>query len=114
MKIFTVRDLHERTGELIENAEAGKLSVVVTRHGKPVFVALPFDGVALENGVRTSLAIKLFDEGVLTLAQAATFVGLGIEEMIERAGAAGVTMVRQTPAGLDAELDVIATHGRRG
>ena len=42
MNLFTVRDLRERTGELIRDAEAGKLSLV-TQHGRPVFVAVPLD-----------------------------------------------------------------------
>ena len=112
METFTVRDLRERTGALIRGAEAGKLSVI-TKHGNPVFVAVPFDDALLESGVRTSLAIKLFDDGTLTLAQAAKFAGLGIEEMIERTGAAGVAVVQQTPDELDDELEVIARHGRR-
>lgn len=112
METFTVRDLRERTGELIRGAEAGKLSVV-TKHGNPVFVAVPFDDILLESGVRTSLAIKLFDDGTLTLGQAAKLAGLAIEEMIERTGAAGVAVVQQTPEELDDELAVIAHHGRR-
>lgn len=42
METFTVRDLRERSGELIRGAENGKLSVV-TKHGTPVFIAVPFD-----------------------------------------------------------------------
>jgi prevent-host-death family protein len=42
METFTVRDLRERTGDLIRGAEAGQLAVV-TKHGRPVFVAVPFD-----------------------------------------------------------------------
>ena len=57
MEAFTVRDLRERTGELIRGAEQGHLSVI-TKHGNPVFVAVPFDAVLLENGVRASLAIS--------------------------------------------------------
>lgn len=112
MDSFTVRDLRERTGELIRDAEAGKLSVV-TKHGNPVFVAVPFDEPLLAGGVRTSLAAKLFDEGVLTLAPAAKFAGLALEELVERLGAAGIEVVRQPAEELDEELDVIARHGRR-
>lgn len=112
MDSFTVRDLRERTGELIRDAEAGKLSVV-TKHGNPVFVAVPFDEALVKGGVRVSLAAKLFDEEVLTLAQAAKFAGLAVEEMIERLGAAGIEVVRQPVEELDQELDVIARHGRR-
>ena len=107
MKSFTVRDLRVRTGELIKCAAAGKLSVV-TKDGKPVFVAVPFDDALLESGVRFSLAIKLFNDGSITLTQAAKLAGLGTEEMIECAGAAGVAVVQQTPEELDHELAVIA------
>lgn len=107
MKSFTVHDLQVRTGELIRCAEAGKLSVV-TKNGAPVFVAVPFDDTLLERGVRSSLAIKLFNDGSLTLAQAAKVAGFGIEEMIERTGTAGVAVVQQTPEELDHELAVIA------
>ena len=113
METFTVRDLRERTGELIRGAEKGQLSVI-TKHGNPVFVAVPFDDALLESGVRVSLALKLFDDGTLSLAQAAKFSGVGIEAFIERAGAAGLTVVRTTPAELNAELEVIAKHGRSG
>ncbi|MGL1834876.1 type II toxin-antitoxin system prevent-host-death family antitoxin [Rhodocyclaceae bacterium SMB388] len=113
METFTVRDLRERTGELIRGAEQGQLSVI-TKHGNPVFVAVPFDDALLESGVRVSLALKLFDDDTLSLAQAAKLSGVGIEAFIERAGTAGITVVRTAPEELDAELEVIARHGRSG
>ena len=42
MDVFTVRDLRERTGELIRDAEEGKLSLI-TKHGQPVFIAVRFE-----------------------------------------------------------------------
>jgi hypothetical protein len=38
MEIFTIRDLRERTGDLVRNAEEGHLAIVA-RHGHPLFVA---------------------------------------------------------------------------
>jgi len=111
MEAFTVRDLRERTGELIRGAEQGHLSVV-TKHGNPVFVAVPFDDLLVESGVRISLALRLFDDGTLSLAQAAKLAGLGLEDFIERVGAAGLAVVRTPPEELDSELEVIARHGR--
>ena len=111
MEAFTVRDLRERTGELIRGAEDGHLSVV-TKHGNPVFVAVPFDEVLLESGVRVSLALRLFDDGTLTLAQAAKVAGVGVETFIEHVGAAGLTVVRTPADELDWELEVIAQHER--
>jgi prevent-host-death family protein len=110
MQTFTVRDLRERTGELIRGAEDGNLSVI-TKHGTPVFVAVPFNDLLLQSGVRVALAIQLFDSETLTLAQAAKFAGLSAEAMIERIGAAGVAVLRQPEEELDAELAVIEAHG---
>lgn len=112
MKAFTVRDLRERTGKLIRGAEEGKLSIV-TKRGNPVFVAVPFDDALLESGLGVSLALKLFDEGKLTLAQAAKLAGTSVEAFIERASAAGVTVVRTRPEGPEAEPEMIDQHRRR-
>ena len=42
MGAFAVRDLREHTGDLVRNAENGAYSVV-SKYGKPLFVALPFN-----------------------------------------------------------------------
>jgi prevent-host-death family protein len=83
MEMFTVRDLRNRTGELIREAELGHLSLV-TKHGQPVFVAVPFDEVLLESGVRVSMAIQLFADHKVTLVQAARLAGLSASEMMDK------------------------------
>ncbi|MDO8318126.1 type II toxin-antitoxin system Phd/YefM family antitoxin [Rhodoferax sp.] len=49
METFTIRDLRERKGELVRDAEAGKRSIV-TKHGQGVFVVMPFDEATLRGG----------------------------------------------------------------
>lgn len=83
MEMFTVRDLRNRTGELIREAELGHLSVI-TKHGQPVFVAVPFDEALLESGVRVSMAIKLFADYKVTMVQAARLAGLSASEMMDK------------------------------
>jgi prevent-host-death family protein len=51
METFSIRDLRERTGELVREAEAGHLSIVA-KHGRPLFVAVPMDEHLLKEGVR--------------------------------------------------------------
>jgi prevent-host-death family protein len=103
MDAFTVRDLRERTGELIRDAEAGKLSIV-TKHGKPVFVAVPLDDRLLDAGLRVALAIKLFDEEVLSLSKAARFAEMSIEAFLDHLGKQGVAVVRYSAEELETEL----------
>lgn len=99
----TVRDLRERTGELIRDAEAGKLSVI-TKHGTPVFVAVPFDDTLLQEGVGAALAIKLFDEEHISLGRAAHMAGRSVGEMVDLLGRHGIAVIRITAEELGREL----------
>lgn len=108
METFTVRDLRERTGELVRNAEAGQLSIVA-KHGHPLFVAVPLDEQVLQQGVMVALACKLFADRGLSLGKAARFAGLSDEAFIERLGAIGVPAVDYPAEELDTELDVLVT-----
>jgi prevent-host-death family protein len=103
MDAFTIRDLRERTGDLIRDAEEGKLSVV-TKHGQPVFVAVPFDETLLREGVRVALAFKLFDEEVVSLGKAAKFAGMPQSEFIDHLGALKIPVVRYGKEELQQEL----------
>lgn len=103
MDTFTVRDLRERTGDLIRDAEAGKLSVL-TKHGHPLGVLVPFDETLIRQGVPVALAIKLFDEEILTLRRAAKLAKLSLADFMQRCGEAGVAVVRYDAAEIKEEL----------
>jgi len=106
MDAFTVRDLRERTGELIRDAEAGKLSLI-TKHGVPVFIAVPFDEWLLRFGLAVALAIRLYEEDVLSLGQASKIARVSEEEFVENLSAAGVAVARYSPDELDQEMAVL-------
>lgn len=112
MDTFTVRDLRERTGELIRDAEDGKLSLV-TKHGQPVFIAVPFDEWLVRFGLPVALAIRLYREDTLSLGQASRIAGLAEEDFIERLGAAGVPAVRYSADELAEEMAVLEVQQKR-
>ncbi len=104
METFTVRDLRERTGQLIRDAETGRLSII-TKHGHPVFVAVPFDDTLLREGVSVALAVKLFDEGHLSLGKAARLACLNRAEFMEHLAHLKIPVARYTPDELERELE---------
>ena len=104
MQTFTIRELRDRTGDLVRDAEAGKLSVV-TKHGHPVFVAVPFDELLLKNGINVALAVKLFDEDRITLAQGAKLAAMSLSEFIDLLGSMQIAVARYAPGELDREVD---------
>lgn len=103
MDSFTIRDLRERTGDLVRNAEAGQLSVVA-KHGHPLFVAVPLDETVLGQGVNVALACRLFQDKTLSLAKASRLAGLSAESFIEQLGALGIPVVDYPPVELDEEI----------
>lgn len=106
MESFIIRDLRERTGELVRNAEQGKLAVVA-KHGHPLFVAVPLDEQLLRSGVGVALAVKLFQDGTLSLGRSAKLAGLSYEAFVEQLAAIGIPAVDYLPDDLDAEVTAV-------
>lgn len=104
MQTFNIRDLRDRSGELVREAESGRLSVV-TKHGQPVFVAVPFDEGLLREGVAVALAARLFDEETLSLGKAARLAGMGVAELMEQLARLGIPIARPQAEELERELD---------
>jgi len=106
MESFTIRDCRERTGELVRNAEQGKLAVVA-KHGHPLFVAVPLDEDMLRSGVHVALAIRLFQDGTLSLGKAANLAGRSYEAMVEQLASIGFPAVDYPPEELDVEIAAV-------
>ncbi len=105
MKAFAVRDLREHTGELVRNAENGQFSVV-SKHGKPLFVALPFDAAMLAAGVSVALADSLVQGGELSVAAGAKLAGMPYARYLQHLGAVGYSLLDET-SDLDRELSTL-------
>jgi len=105
LDVFTARDLRNRSGELLKDAEAGQLSLI-TKHGKPAILAIPFDKLLVNYGVHRSMALHLFESHQLTLAQSAKLADLSLEAFIELLGEAGIDAVDYPPEELSDEMAV--------
>src|SRR5829696_7190431 len=106
LDVFTVRDLRQRSGDLLRDAEQGRLSVI-TKHGRPAILAVPFDERLLSHGIHRALALHLFEAGQVTMAQAAKLAGLPLEDFIELLGQAGVDGVSCPPEDLADEVKAV-------
>ena len=98
--VFSMRDLRQRSGELIKKAEDGHLALI-TKHGRPAILAVPFDDRLLELGVHRTLALRLFEQRHLTLVQAARLAGMTAEEFMSLLG---VPTVDYPPEELKGEI----------
>ncbi|MDO8350088.1 MAG: UPF0175 family protein [Gallionella sp.] len=108
METFSIRDLRERTGDLVRTAESGRLSIVA-KHGHPIFVAVPLDEHVLTQGLSIALACRLFADKVLSLGKAARMANIPIESFIGHLGDMGIPSVDYTVEELDHELELLAS-----
>ena len=97
VSVLTARDLRNQAGRLFSDAEQGKISML-TKHGRPAALAVPFDTALLEQGVHRFLAVRLYAEQLVTLSQAAKLAGLPIEDFLDILSIADVDVV-DYPAG---------------
>ena len=103
LDVFSVRDLRQRSGELLKGAEDGHLSLI-TKHGRPAILAVPFNERLLELGVHHALALTLFEKGHLSLVQSAKLAALSADEFVDLLGEAGIPAVNYPPEELDEEV----------
>ena len=106
MKTIGVRALRENPAVLSQSAEAGEY-VLVTNRSDPISLAIPFDEELLRSGVHINLAVKLYEEGVVTVSRAARIAQLSIEEFLGKLAILGVVVIDQVAAELEADLTVI-------
>ncbi|THF64789.1 prevent-host-death family protein [Pseudothauera nasutitermitis] len=103
MQTFSIRELRERSGDLSRAAEQGQLSLV-TRHGQPLFVSVPFTEELLRVGVHVALAAQLFQNGDLPPGRAARLAGMKLADFLAYVSAQGIAVVDYDPAELSEEL----------
>ena len=100
--VLSARDLRQRSGEFFKDAEEGRL-VLITKHGRPSILAVPFDDRLLELGIHRALALHLFERRHATLTRAAKVAGVTAEEFVSLLGKAGIPAVDYPPGELDEE-----------
>ena len=108
MEAFAVRDLREHTGELVRNAETGAYSIV-SKHGKPLFVAMPFTDELLKSGVNVALADKLVLQGELSVAAGAKLAKLPYARYLQHLSLLGYSLLDEA-GDMGAELAVLEQH----
>ena len=104
MQTIGIRALRTNPGLLSRNAKKGLLTLV-TSHSVPVSLSVPFDDTLLSLGLHVLLAIKLFEEGEITLKRAAKLADLSTEAFLNKLAALGTIVVDQTSEELDSELE---------
>ncbi|MEM8933889.1 MAG: UPF0175 family protein [Acidobacteriota bacterium] len=102
MNALDLDDLHQHREDLTGSADRLTL---VTDAGRPVFVGVPLSGRLSAEGVGTDSALRLYDDGVLTLGKAAHLAELSTGASVALLQDAGIDAVRHDPDELEDDLE---------
>lgn len=103
MQTIGIRALRTNPGLLSSNAKKGLLTLV-TSHSTPISLSIPFDDTLLSLGIHVLLAVKLFEDGDLTLKRAAKLADLSTEAFLTKLAVLGIVVVDQTIEELNLDL----------
>ena len=103
---FADRDFREHTCELVRNAKGGQLSMV-SKHGRPLFVAMPYKDARLVAGVSVSLAGQLVQSGKLSASPGAKLFVMPQGRYLQHLSATGYSLLDDI-ASLADELALLA------
>ena len=103
MDAISVEQLIRSPGKLIEDAERGQVAIV-TKAGRPLFLAVPFDERLAGEGVHVAVAVRLYEGEAVSIGRASKIAGLSIGEFIDRLGALKIPVIRYSAEELEREL----------
>jgi predicted HTH domain antitoxin len=107
MHTYPLSELTQHRADVLNDSQSGQLAVV-TDEGRPIFLAVPFDEAMVKHGLNLDLAIKLYDEDVLSLGRAAELAGMNRIDFMNLLGEIGIPVVRYSPEELQQELEQFA------
>ena len=103
MGAISVEQLMKSPITLIEGAQSGELAIV-TKDGRPLFLAIPYDERLANEGVHVALAVHLYETETVSLGKAARIAGYSVSEFIDRLGELKIPVIRYSPEELEREL----------
>ena len=112
MESFSIRDLRERSGELVRELEDGHVALI-TKHGRPLAVTVPMSEHLLVSGVPLALAVELFKAHAISLELAAKVAGVSYPEFLDHLARLRIPAVDYEPAKLEDELVFLERSDRR-
>ncbi len=106
MKTIGIRSLRENPSVLNQCANLGEY-VLLTNRNQPMSLSIPFSQSLLDNGVHISMAVSLFEQGVITLVKAAKIAKMPVQDFLLCLNDYGVVVVEQSQQELHDDLEVL-------
>ena len=103
MGAISIEELIKSPAGLIAEAESGQVAIV-TKDGRPLFLAVPYDERLAKEDVHVAVAVRLYENEVISLGKAAGIAGLSLSELIDGLGALNIPVIRYPAEDLKREI----------
>jgi predicted HTH domain antitoxin len=103
MDAITIEQLIRSPARLIEEAESGAVAVV-TKDGRPLFLAVPVDDCLARGDVLVAVGARLYEREIVSLGRGARIAGLSLGEFIDRLAALDIPVARYSAEELEREI----------
>lgn len=103
MDTLTVDEAAKQPTRIIHDVEKGEIALV-TKDGRPLFIAVPVDEQLIKLGLPLALAIRLYEQETVSLGKAARIAAVSVSEFIDHLGARQIPVARYSPRELQEEL----------
>ncbi|MFV1984373.1 MAG: UPF0175 family protein [Thiohalomonadales bacterium] len=98
IKTYTSREIREN--RFIEDDSVA----IITSHGKPVKIAIPFNDRTLHEGLEKAFALHMVEHHILTQAKAAKLAGMSLVSFLSLMAEYNINAADQSKEEITAEL----------
>lgn len=99
VKTYSARDL--RSNQFLADDSVS----IITSHGKPVKVTIPFDDIMFNEGISRSLALNLVENNAITQVQGARMCNMSLESFLGLMTEFKIPATNQTITEIEGEID---------
>jgi predicted HTH domain antitoxin len=92
MQALGIKDLQTNPAQLTRSLAAHEYTMI-TKRNKPIGIAVPFDDRVISDGLRSSLMIRSYEEGLISLGQLASALEMSKRDAMKMLSLQGINVI---------------------
>ena len=112
MKTVAIRDLKNNPSNMTKYLENNE-SVFITKHSKPIGITIPLNDDTLSIGLKKTVAIEQYKNGLISLGKMAEFLEIDKKEAMELVDHLGIDWLEYSKEELDEQLNLAKKYAAK-
>jgi predicted HTH domain antitoxin len=106
MKTLNTVNLENNPGEFLKSVMDEEV-ILLTNEGSPLSLCIPVECELMEKGIHVNMAVKLFEDGLLSLVRSAKLAKMSVESFMELLATLDIPAVSYDAFELEEELNLL-------